>query len=75
VTVRLEEEMLVPSVEPRVEQADNRKAPRRDRIDRRDVGALLEVAAQAAEAQVVRLVGAEVLARDDVIHLMRQDRG
>src|SRR6478735_8944824 len=44
----------------------------RSRVDGRDVRALLLIAADAAQAEVVDVIGAEVLAANDVINLVRQ---
>jgi len=62
---------MAPDMQARVEEGSYQT---RVRIDRSDIGALLQVAANAAEAKICDLVRAVVLTPNNVINLVRQHR-
>ena len=64
-------EVIVPSVSPRVVQFCNRSGLR---INRRDVGSFFQVAPNAAQAKVARVVRPTVLSTDNVIDLMGKNQ-
>lgn len=65
-------EVVAPNVSPRVVQFCNRSGLG---INGRDVGAFLQVAPNAAQAKVARVVRPTVLSTDNVIDVMGQHRG
>jgi hypothetical protein len=58
-----------------MKQRDNLILGSRDRIGRRDIEALFEVTAEAAQAQIPLIIRAEMLSGNDVVDLMGEDRG
>lgn len=66
-----EDEMLSPCMPPRVKQSNE---PLALRIHRRDVWALLPVTANAAQAEVIQVIGTLVLPSDDVVDLVSHHR-
>lgn len=69
--IRRESEVLSPRLTPGIVQRHDEAG---FGINRRDVGPLLQVAADATETQVRRIVRTKVLLPDDVVDLMGQDR-
>jgi hypothetical protein len=70
-TVRVEGEVLPPPLAPRVKEGDNEAS---FGIDGGEVRSLLLVAPDAAQTEVVDVIGPLVLLSDDMIDLMREDR-
>lgn len=70
--VLVQREVLSPRMAPRMKQGHDEV---RLRINRREIRPLLQVATNAAQTEVIHIIWPMVLAGDDVIHLMRQNRG
>lgn len=65
-------EVISPCVVPGMKQGHDKIGPW---IYRSDIGTLLQVASDATQTQVIFIICSMVLAGNDVVDLMRQNRG
>ena len=72
-TVFSEMKVLLPPLLPGMKEGDDAVLALVFRVRRRDVGTLLEVTAQATQAQITLLIRTHVLLGDDMVNLMRKN--
>ena len=64
-----ENKVLRPAIAPWVEQRHDLLSPR---INPRKIRALMQIRAVARQCEIIRIIGAAVLSRDDVLNMMDQ---